>query len=91
MKKTQQEEFKAGNIYEIDHSLYVLGRFGIEQQEYIVLIQLENGNRFTEPVRVNNFNLINKSEFEELCENEPYKLIGNAQKIFSKITDKIKS
>lgn len=78
------ENFETGNIYEIDGSEYILGRYRRGDKDFIVLIGLADGNRFVEPVKVKSFCDITRDEFNKACAKKQCKLIGNAQEILSK-------
>lgn len=64
-----------GETYLIKNTTLLLASFQLGGKDYAVLINLENGNRWVDPVKVNNYCRIKEDEFEAICGYDTYKLI----------------
>ncbi len=77
-KRIEQElpslfpSYKVGQRFEIEACRYILARV---RKDTVVLICLDDGNRFTDPVDVINSCNITAEEFRKLTSNYTFKLI----------------
>jgi len=67
-KKQEKFYHKRGNVYEHQGGLFMLAHIISNSPDHdeMVLISLNSGNRFSDVVRCDSFNLITESEFNEL-------------------------
>lgn len=70
---TEDKRYCIGDWFKVpgDVDYYVLTGFLIDDKDYICLIG-ENGNRYSEPVEIDDFSRITKKDFDLVSSYEPY-------------------
>lgn len=67
--------YKPGYIYEVSGAKFILAVFTLQNKEYGMLVDLEEGNRWVDPVEVKHMYRITKEEFDMICGGEKAKLV----------------